>query len=195
MKRYITLCFILIMVISLCACGQKKSEAFTETPGASTSKNETEASNSQPGADTTSQNKQEGTVAIEITPPDGWTKVEGSVLPVQYMKGTASFMVKAEPFSSTNLDDVVKEAIGIYQNSFDNLKVQGEIEPFTVDEKDARKLTFTCPISKLNMKYLFVYLFAADKTYVITFGDQESTFDTLAADYETILNNIRFEAE
>lgn len=195
MKRYITLCFILIMVISLCACGQKNSESFTETPGASTSKNETEASNSQPSADTASQGKQEGAVAIEITPPDGWAKVEGSVLPVQYMKGTASFMVKAEPFSSTNLDDVVKEALGIYQKSFENLKVLGEVEPFTVDEKDARKLTFTCTISKLNMKYLFVYLFVADKTYVITFGDQESTFDTLAADYETILNNIRFVAQ
>ena len=45
------------------------------------------------------------------------------------------------------------------------------------------------------MKYLYVFLFAADKTYVITFGDQESTFDTLAADYETILSNIKFKAQ
>lgn len=195
MKKYLSLFFILIMVISLCACGQKESESLPETsgtPGTSASKPEADASSDETDADTASQDKQKGDVTIEITPPDGWTKNEGSVLPVHYMKGTASFMVKEEPFGSTILDDVVNEALGIYQKSFDNLKVQGEVEPLTVDEKDARKLTFTCTVSKMNMKYLYVFLFAADRTYVITFGDQESTFDTLAADYETILSNIRF---
>jgi predicted small lipoprotein YifL len=196
MKKYIALFLIVMMVVSLCACGQKGSDSLSESsdiPGASASETETEA----PGgdADAVSQDKQEGAVTIEITPPDGWTRVEGSVLPVQYMKGTASFMVKAEPFSSATLDDVVNEALGIYQKSFDNLKVQGEVEPLTVDEKDARKLTFTCTVSTMDMKYLYVYLFAADKTYVITFGDQESTFDTLAADYETILSDIKFRAQ
>ena len=198
MKKYLTLFFILLMVVSLCACGQKGSDPLLETsgtPGASARETETEALSGESGADTASQDKQEGIVTIEITPPDGWTRVEGSVLPVQYMKGTASFMVKAEPFSSATLDDVVNEALGIYQKSFDNLKVQGEAEPLTVDEKDARKLTFTCTVSTLDMKYLYVFLFAADKTYVITFGDQESTFDTLAADYETILSNIKFNAQ
>ena len=198
MKKYLTLFFILIMAASLCACGQKGTEPVSETsgaPGTTSSKTETEASSGETGADTASPNKQEGAVAIEITPPDGWTPVEGSVLPVQYMKGTASFMVKSEPFSGATLDDVVDESLGMYQKSFDNLKVQGEAEPLTVDEKDARKLTFTCTVSKMNMKYLYVYLFAADKTYVITFGDQESTFDTLAADYETILSNIKFKAQ
>ena len=42
------------------------------------------------------------------------------------------------------------------------------------------------------MKFLYVYLFAADKTYVITFGDMESTFDVLSSDYEAILSSIRF---
>lgn len=198
MKKYLTLLFILTMTVSLCACGQKGSESLpgaSGTPGASVSKTETEASSGETDADTASQDKQKGAVTIEITPPDGWTPVEGSVLPVQYTKGTASFMVKTEPFSSDTLDEVVNEALGVYQKSFDNLKVQGEAEPFTVDEKDARKLTFTCTISKMNMKYLYVYLFAVDKTYVITFGDQESTFDTLAADYETILSNIHFKAQ
>jgi hypothetical protein len=186
------------MAISLCACGQKGSEPLpgtSGTPGESAPKIEAEASSGETGADTASQDKQEGAVTIEITPPDGWTKNEGSVLPVHYMKGTASFMVKVEPFDSATLDDVVNEALGIYQKSFDNLKVQGEVEPLTVDEKDARKLIFTCTVSKMNMKFLYVYLFAADKTYVITFGDQESTFDTLAADYETILSNIKFKAQ
>lgn len=198
MKRYLTLFFILIMIVSLCACGQKGLEPQPDTsgaPGVSTSKAKTDDSNNGTDADAASQDKQEGAVAIEITPPDGWKPVEGSVLPVQYMKGTASFMVKAEPFSSATLDDVVNEALGMYKKSFQNLSVQGEVEPLTVDEKDARKLTFTCTVSKMNMKYLYVYLFAADKTYVITFGDQESTFDTLAADCETILSNIKFKAQ
>ncbi len=176
------LLLILIMAVSLFACGQEKSETPTEAADASsTAVSETEAS--------------EGVVEIEITPPDGWTPVEGSVLPVQYMKGTASFMVKEEPFSGSTLDDVASEALGMYQESFDNVKVQGEAEPFTVDDKDARKLTFTCTIGSLNMKFLYVYLFVEDRTFVITFGDQESTFDALAADYETILSDIRFKTQ
>ena len=197
MKKYLSLFILLIMAVSLCACGQKGSAppaGASGTPGASAPISKTENSSSE-AADTASQNKQEGAVTIEITPPDGWKPVEGSVLPVQYMKGTASFMVKTEPFGSATLDDVVNEALGMYQKSFDNLVVQGEVEPLTVDEKDARKLTFTCTVSTLDMKYLYVFLFAADKTYVITFGDQESTFDTLAADYETILSNIKFKAQ
>ena len=197
MKKYLSLFFFFFLDVSLCACGQKGSELQPDTsgtPGASAPISETENSSNE-AAGTASQDKQEGAVTIEITPPDGWKPVEGSVLPVQYMKGTASFMVKAEPFGSATLDDVVNEALGMYQKSFDNLKVQGEAEPLTVDEKDARKLIFTCTVSKMNMKFLYVYLFAADKTYVITFGDLESTFDTLASDYETILSNIKFKAK
>jgi hypothetical protein len=179
-----------MMMVSLCSCGQKKSGSQSGTPDTTPAK--TETNNQSSPTDTGSQDKQGSPVSIEIAPPDGWTQMQGSVLPVHYMKGTASFMAKAEPFSSTNLDDVVKEALGMYQKSFENLKVQGEIEAFTVDEKDARRLTFTCTVSKMNMKYLYVYLFAGDKTYVITFGDLESTFDTLSSDYETILNNIKF---
>jgi predicted small lipoprotein YifL len=187
MKRYLTLILILIMAVSLCACGQNESP---DAAGSAASAAEDSAGGTD--ADTVAQDKQEGAVEIEITPPEGWTPVEGSVIPVQYMKGTASFMVKEEPFSGTTLDDVVDEALIIYQDSFDNVKIQGEAEPFTVDEKDARKLTFTCTVGNFNMKFLYVYLFAADKTYVITFGDQESTFDTMTADYETILSDIRF---
>lgn len=198
MKKYLTLFLILIMAISLCACGQKGSEPIpgtSETSGASASKPEADASSGETGADTASQDKQEGDVTIEITPPDGWTKNEGSVLPVHYMKGTGSFMVKAEPFESDTLDDVVNEALEIYQKTFDNLKVQGDVEQFTVDEKDARKLTFTCTVSNINMKYLYVYLFVEGKAYVITFGDLADNFDSLSADYETILNNIHFKAK
>lgn len=195
MKRYLSLVFIFILVVLLSACGQKEQEDSQGASGTFASGSETEASSGETGAGTASQNKQEGDVTIEITPPIGWTKNEDSAIPVHYMKDSASFMVKEEPFDSETLDDAVNEALEIYQKSFENFKLQGEVEPFTVDEKDARKLTFTCTINKINMKFLYVYLFAADRTYVITFGDQESTFDALASDYETILNNIRFSAQ
>ncbi len=104
-------------------------------------------------------------------------------------------MVKEEKFGSETLDDVVNEAAAIYESAFDNFKITGEAEPYTIDEKDARKLTFTCTISGMNMKFLYVYLFAADKTFVITFGDLDTSFDALLADYDTILDNITFTAQ
>ena len=177
MKRYLLLCFLLIMTVKLCACGQKDSESAPEVSGTPVAAEE----------------KAETTTTIEIAPPDGWTKMEESVLPVHYMKGTASFMAKAEPFAGTTLDEVVEEALAMYQKSFDNLEVQGEVEEIKVDEKDARKLTFTCSISGMDMKYVYVYVFVGEETYAITFGDQASTFDSIAADYETILSNIHFE--
>lgn len=200
MKRGITILCALTLLFSLCACGQKQVQNESIAPSASSfEKDMPEATSDQPDTnsdtDASQQEKEAGTVTIEITPPEGWTKNEGSVLPVHYMKGTASFMVKTEPFTSATLDEVVTEALDMYQKSFDNLSVVGEAEPSTVDEKDARTLTFTCTVSKMNMKYLYVYLFAADQCYVITFGDLESSFDALAADYEAILNGIRFVAE
>lgn len=197
MKKFLTLILTFMIAASLCACGQKGLGPSPEASGQSTSapNTETGGSGSETGEGAASQQKQAGTVTIEITPPEGWTKNEGSVLPVHYMKGTASFMVKAEPFAGTTLDDVVNEALAIYQKSFDNLNVQGEVETLTVDEKDARGLTFTCTVSNMNMKYLYVYLFAADKTYVITFGDFADSFDSLSADYTAILSNIKFKVQ
>lgn len=202
MKRYITLIFVLIVVVMLCACGQIGSEPSSKNSASDVSVTAENVTKPEPQQetpadepDTAAQGKQEGTVSIEITPPDGWTKNEGSVLPVHYMKGTAGFMVKEERFAGATLDEVVNEALGIYRNSFDNLEVQGEIEPLTIDEKDARKLTFTCTVGKISMKYIYVYLFAADRTFVITFGDSESAFDSLSDDYETILSNIKFKAQ
>lgn len=199
MKKYLMLLLSLMMVASLCSCGQKQppvddvSGAPAATDQAEPDSSSVEAAVNTPSeTEAAEQVKQQGDVTIDITPPEGWMPVEGSVLPVQYLKGTASFMVKSEPFTSSTLDDVVTEALGIYQKAFDNLTVVEEAEPFTVDEKDARRVTFTCTVSDISMKFLYVYLFAADKTYVITFGDMESTFDALSSDYETILSSIRF---
>ncbi|MCX7658838.1 MAG: hypothetical protein N2Z57_09205, partial [Oscillospiraceae bacterium] len=72
MKKYLILFFTLIMGLSLCSCGQKNPELISEASDTSTSKTETEASSVETDTDTASQNKQGGTVTIEIAPPDGW---------------------------------------------------------------------------------------------------------------------------
>jgi hypothetical protein len=121
--------------------------------------------------------------------------VTGSVLAVQYMKNTASFMVKEENFSGSTPDAVVDEALEIYKKSFMNLTVQGSDESVTIDGKEGKKLTFTCEVSKIKMKFLYVYVPVEGKTQVITFGDQADSFDSLSADYETILKNIKFKVQ
>jgi hypothetical protein len=133
-----------------------------------------------------------GAVNISVTPPAGWEPVAGSVLPVQYLKGTASFMVKEEAFPGENIDAVVEKAKSSFESAFDNVQYVGEPEAVTVDGMDARKLIFTCEVSGMNMKYEYVYLFAGNDVYAITFGDLADSFDTLASDYETILGDITF---
>ncbi|MFV0467258.1 MAG: hypothetical protein ACK5ML_14565 [Lachnospiraceae bacterium] len=204
MKKNLILLILLTMLVSLCACESQVTPSASEVTELSstntvTSEKESEEISEYESetldleiADTSTLEKQAGDVVIEITPPEGWVSVEGSTVPVQYLKNTTSFIVKQELYSSATLDEVVQEASGIFKNSFDDFEVIGESEPSTVDEKDARKLIFTCTVSGMKMKFIYVFLFAADQTYIITFGGLEDTFDTLADDYETILNNIRF---
>lgn len=193
MKKYISLFIITILVISLCACGKKESTTSLETSASSSVESSTsESANPTESASVQTTEGQDKKITIEVSMPDGWQPVEGSVLPVQYMKNTDSFMVKEELFSGSTLDAVVEEALEIYGNTFDNLNVQGEVEPITIDNKEAKKLTFTCVVSKMNMKYTYVYLFVEGKIYVITFGGLEDSFDSLSSDYEAILNNIKF---
>ncbi len=180
MKKYIVLFVILVMTITQCACETDNNKNVDKTSDKIVDKipDKTESKS--------------GEVSITTSMPDGWEKNEESVLAVQYSKGTASFMVTDEPFSSKTLDEVVNDAADIFGNTFDNFTKVGEIESLTIDGKDAKKLTFTCTISSLNMKFMYVYLFAADKVYAITFGDMESSFDTLTEDYNSILSSIRF---
>lgn len=191
MKRYLTLFILLIMVVSLCACSQKESS----TPANASDSSSSAATKSDGLIDTSpaqSINGQEREITVEISPPEGWKPVEGSVLPVQYMKNTASFMVKEESFTSDTLDGVVDEALEIYGKTFNNLAVQGDVKTIIIDGKEAKKLTYTCVVSNMNMKYLYIYLYAEGKTYVIMFGDLADSFDSLSADFEAILKNIKF---
>ncbi|HHV19023.1 MAG TPA: hypothetical protein GXZ27_09250, partial [Thermoanaerobacterales bacterium] len=79
--------------------------------------------------------------------------------------------------------------------AFGNLEVQGAVEDIIIDGYDSKKLTFTCVVSKMNMKMQYIYLFISGKPYVIVFGDLADTFDSLSGDFSTILKNIKFKVQ
>ena len=177
MKRIILTILVILTILLLASCGNRNSYDFSKKAS------EISASSGSTSGTTpiTSSEK------LHVTVPDGWNKVEGSVLEHHYMKNTASFMVKKENFYKDTLDDVITEAKSIFQKTFSDYK-DVHMENSKVAGKDARKLVFTCTVSNLSMKYMYVYLFIGSDTYAITFGDQQSTFDNLSADYDTILN-------
>ena len=187
MKKFFIVIFYIIIIFALCSCG-KKTPVETSTASNDTSAKVEQASTTK---ETTNTEVKAKDATIEIVPPDGWTPVKGSVIPVQYMKQTASFMVKPEPYQSKDLDGVISEVKTIFEKSFDGVKFESE-EKIEVDGKEARKMIFTCEISSMKMKFQYVFLFANEKVYVITFGDLTDTFDSLSSDYEQILKDIRF---
>lgn len=126
---------------------------------------------------------------LNVTVPDGWVKNEASVLEHQYMKNTASLMIKKENYTQDTLSDVTAEMERIFKDSFDAYQSFGT-EDIQVAGRDAKKLVFTCNVSSLSMKYMYVFLYVNNDVYVITFGDQASTFDDLSADYESILSSL-----
>lgn len=72
---------------ALSACSSQKTPA-QDQKSVSQGQSDPSAQAASPATAQTAETK------ILITPPSGWEKVTGSVLPVQYMKNTASFMVK-----------------------------------------------------------------------------------------------------
>jgi len=184
-KTQVILPLIIGLLLFLPGCNDGGSNASSGGENAAVTENNT--------AEDTNAGTSNKEIQITVEPPAGWEPVEGSVLPVQYMKGSASFMVKNEAFPGDTIDEVVEAAKGSFESAFENVQYSGNTETITVDGKDARKLIFTCDVSGMPMKYEYVYLFAGSKVYAITFGDLAETFDSLAADYETILENITFE--
>lgn len=130
---------------------------------------------------------------LKVIVPEGWVKVEGSVLDAQYMKNSASFMAKTERFNSTDLEVVVTKSQEIFAKSFNNVIFDENIEDLKVGGYDAKKYSFTAEVSTLKMKYTYVYVNVEDSIYAITFGDLTTTFDNYTADYKAILNGISFE--
>lgn len=189
------LCLTLLTLTLLCSCNAQGTNESKQTSANTPQAQSTTAPENQGTSESSSTSRAATSqeVSIKITPPEGWTPVEGSVLQVQYMKNTASFMVKAEPlFAGKTLDDVSAEAISIFKTTFDDFTLEGEPKSISVDGKEAVKVTFTCTVSKLNMKYQYVYLFVNNTVYSITFGDLADSFDSYSADYETILSQIKF---
>ena len=176
----------LAAAVLLGGCAGRPETAAEPTPAPAAS---TGAGTSAPAE---AARREAGSVSVEITPPAGWEPVAGSVLDVQYQKETASFMVKTEDFGGADLDDVVRQAEAIFTSSFEELRMTAEPEAFTVDGKDARQMIFTCTISGLSMEYWYVYLYASDNLYAITFGDAASAFDSRREDFQIILDTIRF---
>jgi len=189
------------LTISICSCGSAAGKTETTKAAEDTTIEETAEETASEETEmtaglTTVQTAPVSTVpdiTVTITPPDGWVKVENSVILAQYTKSTASFMVSNESyFSSTNLDDVVTEAKGIFSDSFTNVEYIGDTETITVDGHDARKFFFTCEFGTIPFKYEYIYIKIGDGIYSIVFGDFEETFDALAPDIEKILTDIKF---
>lgn len=184
----------LIVAILLClsvfsGCEKEKSDSDAGAP------DQTAAADM--GESQAAENSNEGQgandeVSISVAMPEGWTPVEGSVLPAQYMKDTASFMIKQEAFSGPGLDEVVEQAKSSFESAFGNVQYIGDTQTVTVDGKDARKLVFTCEVSSMDMEYEYVYLFVGNDVYAITFADLAESFDSLIQDYDAILETIQF---
>lgn len=188
MKRISLIIFSIILIFTFSACSKKNAEETNTTANGAAAQTE---QNSPKKEAATSETKASDTT-IEIVPPDGWTLNENSVLPVHYMKGTTSFMVKPEPYQSKDLDGVVSEAKKIFSDTFDDVKFEVESQELTIDGKEARKMIFTCKVSSMNMKYEYDFLFVNEKVYVITFGGASDSFDSLSSDYEQIIKDIHF---
>lgn len=187
MKRILTAIICIICIFSLSSCGKKAPEENnpqSNEPSVQIEQNSNEA-------DPPAAEAPEKDATINITPPEGWSPVENSVLPVHFTKNTASFMVKAEPYQSRDLDGVVEECKAAFKGVFDDVVVES-VEELTIDGKDARQMVFTCKVSGLKMKFEYDFLFIGSKVYVITFGDLADTFDLLTSDYEKIIQDIRF---
>lgn len=135
------------------------------------------------------------TTKLSVELPDGWEKVAGSVLEHQYMKNTASFMIKNENFSTTNLSEITIKAISSFQGAFDDVVMVEEVSDTKVGGYDAKEFTFTAKVGSLSMEYRYIYTVVAGQVYAITFGDMESTFNNYNNDYQDILGGITFVEE
>lgn len=135
------------------------------------------------------------TMKAKVDMPEGWKAVEGSVLDVQYMKNTASFILKTEYFATTDLTEVTSKALSMFKETFDNVVVVEDVNNTKVAGYDAKEFTLTAQLSTLSMKYKYVYTAVAGQVYAITFGDMASTFDNLSDDYQAILDSIKFVEE
>lgn len=183
MKNTIKLSAVMLSVLFITGCG-------TTDPIQGQTPTDNPSQNSGPAA--VAPKAQANGLNPTVFVPEGWKPVEGSVLKVQYLKGTTSFMAKTESFNTTNLDEASAQAFAMIKNAFKNVEAIGLTEKITVDGQDARKFLFTGEVSGIKMKYEYVYVLVDNQIYAITFGGDVANFDDLQADYQAILDGMKF---
>ena len=153
---------------------------------------------SKPWVSDTNNTPIDKAVSIQLTMPEGWTPVTGSVLQHQYMKRTASFMIKNESLLNNK---TVPEAVATAKEQIEKYFKQTAFEetvPCVVDGYKGEKLTFSYAISivgmQMKMKMSSIYIMVENQCYVISAGDQEETFPKLAAELPTIIASIKIAA-
>lgn len=185
MKKLLALLCAAGMALSLSACGGETTTT-TAAPGETTTAAENvTATTAAPAAGET----------IKIPPPAGWTPNEDTVILAQYMKSTASFMVKTENgLLGKDLDTMAEQAKSQISGAFDNMRYIGGNEKIKVGGKDAVQFVFTCTVASMDFKYAYIYIPAQGNVYSLTFGDLVSTYDgNVAPDFDMILDSITFE--
>ena len=135
-------------------------------------------------------------ISITVDLPDGWTKVNKSILEHDYQKGTGSFSIKNEyVLNGKDLEDAVIEAKTYMGNYFESA-VFSNTQNLKIDGYDAQSFTFTFTSTAaditLNMKMLGVYTMVNNKCYLISFGGTEDSFDALSDDFQYIIKGIKF---
>jgi hypothetical protein len=134
--------------------------------------------------------------SITVSLPEGWTKVEGSVLEHQYLKDGASFMIKEETLlNGKSLNDAVtiaKQQISQYFKDYKLLKEDG----IKVDGKDAKSIVYSYSVQAgkmhLQMQMQTIYVMVNGKCQTVSFGSVSKQFDSLASDIELIIKSIKF---
>lgn len=203
MKRGIAIVLVLLMVLSMAACGGKGAvnepesgeaveedavvdEAPVEAPEGEAVVEETaEEADAEESAE---ESVPSGNVTVTI--PEGWEPIESAGMLYAYQKGSASFMLQTEPLSDESLDAAVDEAKGVISGTFDNVEYVGGVEAITVAGLDARKFIYTSDLSGFSMEFEYVFFFTGGDIYVVTFSDLDNTFDDNAADFQAILDSI-----
>ncbi|MCB9071224.1 MAG: hypothetical protein H6543_01965 [Prevotellaceae bacterium] len=133
---------------------------------------------------------------ITVVLPEGWTKVEGSVLEHQYMKDGASFMIKEENLlNGKSLSEATSTAKVQIEKYFKEVEYKSD-EALTIDGHQAQRLDFCYAIkvgnSSIKMRMHSIYVMVNNKCYNISIGGMATQFDALASDIPVILKNIKF---
>lgn len=136
---------------------------------------------------------------IKVSMPDGWIKVENSVLEHHYLKSGASFMIKEETVlngkSLNEAVDAAKQNLGHYFKDFELLTE----EKITVDNKDGQSITFDYSAKAgavaISMTMQTVYVMVKGKCQTLSFAALETEFSNLAPEIKLIIKNIKFRIE